>query len=147
MKFFTIEWWSSGCEDDSVFDKYQEYLSSVSTKLPKQLLLIQQEFTLHDANVKEIRSDYVNRIVTIILRGWDREFKEKIKYTLRFLGVEQFNQILPQDEYVESELGDLGYWEYEVLDMAVQMRMLFASGAEFEINFNEFEFTHDAVKA
>jgi hypothetical protein len=51
MKFFTSEWGSSGCEDDSVFDKYQEYLSSVSSKLPKQLLLIQQNFTLHDANV------------------------------------------------------------------------------------------------
>ncbi len=145
MKYFTSEWWSSGCEDESVFERYQEYLSSVSSQLPKNLLSIYNEFTLHDANVKEISSNYRDRSVTIRLNGWDLEFKEKIKYTLQFTDVEQFEQILPQEEYVESELGDLGYWEYEALGEITEMRMFFASGAEFTIKFRGFDFINEQI--
>ena len=147
MKYFTSEWWASGCDDETVFKKYHEYLSSISSDLPKRLLTIQNEFTLHDANVKEIHSSFADDSVTIKLLGWDRVFKERIAYTLRYSGVDRFEQILPQEEYVESELGDLGYWEYEYLGNSTEMRMLFASGAEFTIIFNGFNFIYETAGA
>jgi len=147
MKYFTSEWWGNGCEDETVFKKYQEYLDSVSSELPEQLITIQKEFTLHDSNIKEINSDFENGIVSIRLRGWDIAFEKEMEYSLLFSGVAEFKQFLPQQEYVESELGDLGYWEYEVVNEATEMRMLFASNAEFCVRFQGFEFTCNQIKA
>jgi hypothetical protein len=147
MKYFTSEWWSSGCEDETVFERYKEYLDSVAAKLPDQLISIQEKYTLHDSNLKEIKSNFESDSVSIRLRGWDIAFEKEIEYSLLFIGVTEFNQLLPQQEYVESELGDLGYWEYEVLNEGTEMRMLFASNAEFSIRFQGFEFTCKQIKA
>lgn len=61
------------------------------------------------------------------LRGWDVQLQNPTYYTLKFSGVTEFEQVLPQQEYVESELGDLGYWEIEALSPGIEIRMLFVS--------------------
>lgn len=73
--------------------------------------------------------------------GWDCKFQFPVRYQLQFLGVSRFEQIFPQADDVEQELGDLGYWEYEKLSQGIEMRMLFVSGAEFVILFSGFEFS------
>ena len=60
------------------------------------------------------------------------------------MGVTSFNQTSLQEG---SELGDLGYREYEILDGHIEMRMLFTSSARFNIVFNDFRFNYVQAKA
>jgi len=146
MKYFTSEWWSSGCEDESIVENYQKYYLSISSKLPNMLRSLEEEHTLHDANVKYIKSDLVNSVVIMSLRGWDISLNHQVIYELIFQGVAEFTQVFPQEGFVESELGDLGYWEYEVNDN-ITMKMLFSSGCQFTVVFDDFEFSNTPVKA
>ena len=144
MKYFTSEWWSSGCEDESVFKEYQEYYSSISEQLPADVRTLDQEHTLHDSNIESIDSDFENNLITINLKGWDRELNNPVKYEISFIGVNKFTQTLPLDE---NGFRDLGYWEYEAINNGIEMRMLFASSAEISIIFNDFRFSFEPIKA
>ncbi|NKF24265.1 hypothetical protein [Solimonas marina] len=141
MRYFTSEWWRSGGERD-VAVAYRSYLSSVTNQLPEAALALDREHTLHDAEVKRIQSDFSKGTVSLQLLGWNQAFNEKIRYSLHFSGVTAFEQAFPQEEYVESELGDLGYWEWEVVPTGTELRMLFASSAEFRIVFRALAFSH-----
>lgn len=141
MKYFTHEWWESGSDDDvSPFEAYVRYLDSVRAALPPQLMQLSDDYTLHDAEVKLIRSDFTERGVVMVFDGWDAPLQNPLRYELRFTGVSEFEQVLPQQAYVECELGDLGYWECELLQSAVEVRMLFVSYAQFRIVFKGFTF-------
>ena len=125
-----------------VFQRYESYLASVRSQLPPEIVALDAEHTLHDSEVKNIISDFNDRTVTMILNGWDQKLEYPVCYTLRFSGVSLFDQQLPQQEYVEAELGDLGYWEFEVFGSEIEMRMLFVSSAEFKVVFTGFTFEH-----
>lgn len=144
MKYFTTEWWASGGEDPPLlFQKYEAYLASVRSQLPPELVAFENTHTLHDSEVKNIVSDFNNRTVVIVLNGWNQKLEFPVRYTLKFSGVSMFEQKLPQQAYVEAELGDLGYWECEVLESAIEIRMLFVSSAEFRVVFTGFTFEHE----
>ena len=98
MKYFTSEWWSSGCEDESVFKEYQEYYSSISEQLPADIRTLDQEHTLHDSNIESIDSDFANNVIIINFKGWDRELNNPAKYKISFIGVTKFTQTLTLDE-------------------------------------------------
>lgn len=85
--------------------------------------------------LKKIISSFPQKTIQIEFRSWDTKLQNPIYYILLFSGVKEFEQLLPQQEYVESELGDLGYWEIEALSHGVEVRMLFVSAAEFKIIF------------
>ena len=144
MKYFTSEWWLKGCEDDTVSDRYQKYYSSISAQLPVDILTLDKKHTLHDSNIESIETDLTKNEITITLIGWDQEFNNQIKYELSFSQVEKFNQTLPVEE---NGYGDLGYWEYEIVEDSVEMRMLFATSAEIRIVFNGFKFNYQVCKA
>jgi hypothetical protein len=149
MKFFTHEWWMGfgDTNDMSVYGRYDSYLSSIIDKLPPELLKFHNNHTLHDAEVKKINSSFTQNTTQIEFLGWDIQFQNPIYYTLLFSGVKEFEQVLPQQEYVESELGDLGYWEFEALEQGIEMRMLFVSEAEFKITFEGFSFDYHQITA
>ena len=148
MKYFTPEWWSTGGEQAGIaFERYEAYLASVRAHLPPALVDLEAHHTLHDSEVKHVDCDFQIRSVAMRLNGWDRALQYPVHYCLRFLNVSLFEQVLPQQEYVESELGDLGYWECELLGSEVEVRMLFASDAEFRIRFQDFGFSHEQVTA
>ncbi|MBR7746853.1 hypothetical protein [Undibacterium baiyunense] len=143
MKYFTTEWWTNGGENsEALFQQYSSYLTSVYSRLPSELVAFDDEHTLHDSEVKSIVCDFEAKTVAIILNGWNQQFDCAIRYTIRFSGVTDFDQSLPQQEDVEAELGDFGYWEFEALDSATEVRMLFVSSAEFRIVFTGFTFEH-----
>jgi hypothetical protein len=143
MKFFTREWWEAGSENaEAVFEQYESYLSSIRESLPPSLIELEAEHTLHDAELKLLQCNVVERSVLLVFNGWNRELQYKVRYALKFTGVSFFEQMLPQQEYVESELGDLGYWECEFLHSQIEVRMLFVSSAEFRITFTGFTFEH-----
>jgi hypothetical protein len=142
MKYFTSEWWAGGCEGaDILFYKYNEYFNTIKASLPRPLVELEENHTLHDSEVKAITCDFKEKRVEIELLGWDFNNQFSVRYKLVFFGVSQFEQRLPQLDYVEQELGDLGYWEFELLTGKIEMRMLFASDAEFRIVFNGFDFS------
>jgi hypothetical protein len=148
MKYFTYEWWSSESPNaESVFKEYGNYLASIKEVLPKQLVIFESEYTLHDSEVKKVFCSFQNKEVVLEFLGWNFNLEYQVYYTLKFYGVVEFNQIFPQQEYVESELGDLGYWEIEAVNSGMEIRMLFASGAEFKIVFQDFSFIAKELKA
>lgn len=144
MKYFTKQWWEAGSQaPQEVFASYDAYFASIRDALPDALVELETLHTLHDSEVKNIACDFARRSVEIVLHGWDRELRNSIRYELHFGRVNSFDQTLPPEEYVESELGDLGYWECELVGNAVQVSMLFVSGAEFRLRFCDFSFTHE----
>jgi hypothetical protein len=148
MKYFTYEWWSNDSPNaESVFKEYGNYLASITDILPKEIVKLESEYTLHDSEVKKILCSFQNNEVVLEFLGWNLQLEYQVYYTLMFSGVSEFNQIFPQQEYVESELGDLGYWEIESVNSGVEVRMLFVSGAEFKIVFQDFSFIAKNTKA
>lgn len=147
MKYFTNEWRSGDCEDFSAFDRYDKYLESVAHLLPSNLMRFRSECTLHDSRVEKIACFLAQQLVHLELRGWDVPLEHPIYYRLRFSGVKEFEQVFPQGEFVESELGDLGYWEIEAVTQGTEVRMLFVSEAQFRIVFEGFSFEHEPISA
>lgn len=144
MKYFTKEWWQAGCPDANIlFQKYDAYLAQVKGSIPNELLKLHDDYTLHDAEVKRVLSDCSNRTIEFVLHGWNRELSAPLIYKLRFTEVSTFEQIFPQQEYVESELGDLGYWEIQALESELEVKMLFVSEAEFHLRFKGFSFVQE----
>lgn len=142
MKYFTKEWWFSDCEDKSVLEEYRNYYSSIFSKLPRQLCSFENEHTLHDAYVISTRSDFRSKDLIINLRGWDKEFNHPVIYEINFIGVSEFDQTFLHEDADNPGLGDLGYWEYELKDGCVEMRILFFSGTQFTITFSDFKFSY-----
>lgn len=148
MKYFTKEWWFGDAPDaDLVFEHYRAYISTVRDRLPAQLIDLYENHTLHDAEVKRIAMSATGGTVELELLGWDIELQNQVRYNLAFSGVTSFEQVFPEAEYVEQELGDLGYWECEHLGSETEMRMLFATEATFTVRFSDFSFKASAVMA
>lgn len=148
MKFFTKEWWFGNSPDaDLVVEKYLAYIATVRDFLPAQLMDLEENHTLHDSEVKRIAMSAVSGTVELELLGWDMGFQNQVRYSLNYSGVTLFEQVFPDAEYVEHELGDLGYWELEFLGSETEMRMLFATGATFTVRFSGFAFKASAVRA
>lgn len=143
MKFFTQAWWEAGCDNaGEVFRQYEAYLSGVREHLPPTLLELETQHTLHDAELKSLEVSGTEQTVLLVLNGWNRELQYRVRYTLRFTGVSRLAQQLPAEDFVEQELGDLGYWECEWLQPEVEVRMLFVSSATLTIRFTGFSFEH-----
>jgi hypothetical protein len=150
LKYFTIEWWANATDHaatEAVAKSYRDYYASIRAKLPSDLVLLDADYTLHDAKVMRIAGNFTEKNLEMFLDGWNQDFQIQTRYALRFSGLTSFDQQLPVAEHgrgtrVDPSLGDLGYWEYELVSEGVEMRMLFRSGAEFHITFKDFTFDH-----
>ena len=148
MKFFTKEWWfGDSVDDDSVFERYRDYISSVRDSLPEQLVDLHENHTLHDAEVKRMVMSATRGALQLELLGWDLALSNQIRYELTFSGVTWFDLALPEAEHVQREFGDLGYWECEYLGSEIEVRLLFATEATFTVRFSDFAFRACAVAA
>ncbi|NML28948.1 hypothetical protein [Zoogloea dura] len=148
MKFFTLEWWQSGCEAaPEVFARYDAHLSAIQPQLPPALVEFQSAFTLHDSEVKRVFCDFDRKLLVLELDGWDMNLTHPIYYTLTFSGVSVFEQQFPKEREFEAELGDLGYWEFDISAKGTEVRMLFVSSAEFRVVFTDFAFHHVSTEA
>ncbi len=141
MRYFTPEWWSSGCADTSRINAYRDHFESIIGALPPSILEFEERHTLHDSRLEAVVANYVDRSLTLRLSGWNRAFSQQVRYNLLFLDVASFEQNLPSGRDVESELGDLGYWEYAIEAQGIELRTLFASGAQFRVVFANARFT------
>lgn len=141
MKYFTYDRWMG--DDDSwetSLEDYWTYFKSVRTKLPKPLVELEEVYTLHDARVQSVVQNETSRTLIMVLDGWEKSLSNALRFTLIFSDVTNFTQNLDHPEQKLSELDDLGYTEIELFGSGIEMRMLFASSAEFSVTFSGFHF-------
>ena len=145
MKYFTKDWWFSDSEDaEAIFAAYDSYLSTIRDNLPASLLEFKELHTLHDAKV--VSCNFAGNDLTIEFSGWDITLNYPVRYILRFSGVSQFDQIFATPGS-QPEIGDLAYWEIELVNSSIRVNMLFVSTAEFNILFSGFSFSHELLRA
>ena len=141
MKYFTKEWWASGGEDERCIYAYSEYLDSVRGDLPSGVVDLIDNHTLHDSTLISIAVDVNRQTIEMITSGWDCKFANKLIYTLSFLGLTSFRMLAEdgvKENFEANGIGDLGYYEFEISpEHEVEARMLFSSGAEMIINFEQ----------
>ncbi len=122
MKYFTSEWWSQGCTDSAVVERYSAYYDSIKHRLPSALVEFEAKHSLHDARLVRTICNFAEKTVECEFCGWDQALTHQVGYSLVFSGAVALEQLLPEGRDVQSELGDLGYWEYEMLSDAIEMR-------------------------
>jgi len=147
MRYFTKEWWSNHPTDEAPIQAYQAYFASIVCHLPDPLVEFDRLHTLHDARIKSVTCAFNERVLEVSLTGWNVGFERQVSYVLRFGEVSRFEQVLPHGRDIDSELGDLGYWEFELSGERIEMRMLFASGAEFAVHFESFSYLASETEA
>jgi hypothetical protein len=142
VKYFTREWWSSGCADRAPVHAYLAHFKRISADLPPSVLEFEAHHTLHDARLETVSATYGERALAFSLSGWNQPLSQPVRYSVLFLGVASFEQHLPTGRDAGSELGDIGYWEYQIEPPHIELRILFAGGAEFRVLFGDVRFTH-----
>ena len=148
VKFFTREWWAGGCKNaQAIFERYNAYFQNIRSLLPPAFVEFETAHTLHAAELKHARCNFMARSVALVFDGWDVQLQHRVRYSLDFKGVSCFEQQLPQEPFVEVSLGPVGYWECAQLHAETELRMLFASGAQFRIVFTGFAFQHERREA
>ncbi len=149
MKFFTMDWWLNALrltrlEVERPFFEYDRHLEALGPRLPAACRELAPIERLHDARIVFIdqRTDghVVLKVATAEEDGSSREL------TLAYCGVlgVQWMRGGADDSTVGtpvlSDLGDLGYHEFDVDDQAdgtYVHRMLFATGWELEVRFGD----------
>ena len=145
MRFFTREWWGSAAQGPrDAFAAYELHFQAIKGVLPPDLVDLHAHHTLHDARVRHIEQDVAGRTLVLALDGWDQALEHRVRYTLSFSDVGLFERMHVPDGDEHPARDDLGYWECDVAGDAIEMRMLFASDAEYRIVFGDMVFAHAA---
>lgn len=137
MKYFTKEWWEDGEEDPSRVSAYRDYIASIIDKLPSDVALLAKGHLLHDASLTRIETLLNEARLKVSFIGWDEGFENRTKIEFCFFDVKDFGIYFSTDqEGVENGVGDVGYYEIELLEADfIEARMLFSSSTEMRIIF------------
>lgn len=141
MNFFSYEWWQSGCQDaDIVFARYRSHFDSIASQLSDSLRHFDASYTLHDSRLVTLNFKVGEKALCVNFDGWNRQLSEPMFYELTFGEIQSFEQKLPRGRKVDSEFGDLGYWELALVPSEIEFRFLFASSAEMQLCCRSFDF-------
>jgi hypothetical protein len=157
MKFFTMNWWLScqkpepqrrtpdaACGADAICspdEAYQRHLAGIRDRFPPQLVDLNERCVLREGVLREVASQSGNNALTLSATvddgsGWESEVE------LCYQNVSSF-RVLPWDGECPLRMagfGDVGYDELDVTRGGLLVhRLLFRSGIEFEITFQQFE--------
>ena len=151
MKYFTLSWWQKiqdfDCSDQIINeprDTYEIYYRSVRERLPKAIRLIEEKIYFSDANLINLLVNLNEKKLSlrVVTLGGDKPSRV---VELQYTGVSRFRTLDGKGESlpVSDGYGDIGYYEIEVLDNNVfEHRLLFSSGIEFSIVFNDVGLYH-----
>ncbi|MFC0019534.1 hypothetical protein [Roseibacillus persicicus] len=136
MKFFTLDWWSSACEDaDELFRKYQLFVADFFDRLPESYQRLHRDWSLHDSRLRVFKADYQHQTLDLHLDGHGFDEKDNTyferRFTLRYYDVRQITATSDPDRGLPGPngYGDLGYDEIELLSSGdLEHRILFSSG-------------------
>lgn len=147
MKFFTLAWWSSACEDsDALFRKYQVFVADFFDRLPDSYQRLHRDLSLHDSRLRRFDADYRHQTLEIHLDGHgfdrtDNSYFER-KFTLRYYDVKQVLTVSDPQQGLPGPhgYGDLGYDEIELLSSGeLEHRLLFSSGIVLTVRHGGFK--------
>ena len=135
MKYFSRDWWAAGGEDHDPASAYTAYIASIKDKLTSGFARLAEGHLLHDASLSRMVSTPDEKQLTMSFIGWDKAFENRRHIELCFNDVRSLNIDFPFEQNSgESGMGDLGYYEIELLKAGfVEVRMLFSSSTEIQI--------------
>jgi len=122
-------------------DSYNVYYRSIRQRLPKAIKLLEEKIYLSDANLLKMligidSKQVLLRVITLGGNAPSRVLEVCYRGVSRFKPIAVRGKALPGP----SGFGDLGYYEIELLDGGFwEHRLLFSSGLELSIIFNEIE--------
>jgi hypothetical protein len=142
MKYMTLAWWNSlqqrggGAEKNAPLMAYKAHYDKIEKSLTASLSKFLASVRLHDANFRGLKSDPANHSVTLNL--WIDEKPVALVYS----GVSHFEIIYQPGQGLRAseEFGDLGYDEVDVKGKKFEHRLLFSTGVEFVVEFDQFQF-------
>ena len=152
MKYFTPDWWALNVKNtDAAVSDYWRYVDTIRPRLTPSLRTLLDEVSLHDSKVRRFHVDVSNRTVLMILHGftdpWSPDGQTERRFELRYEGaisVESANEGGWVSEHLDDS--DLGYCEIELLPNGYwEHRMLFASGVELAIRFQELSLKYEPL--
>lgn len=146
MKYLTLDWWNGIQEDtnnNDPFELYEKYYQSIEEQLPTAFIQLHSEVYLHDGNLKSIKFTSCNSELQIIIDADDGNGNLR-KITLDYTGVTQYISHSDQEKGLPGPLGygDLGYHEVELLENCLEHRVLFSSGIEIQVQFNDLQLSY-----
>jgi hypothetical protein len=142
-----MDWWLSFQDSknagaaQSAFDAYRQHLATIRDRFPAQLLDIDERSVLHDGVVRGIISAYSSHTLNLSATVDDGSGGAS-EIELCYQGVRSFRVLPWSGDWLppRAGFGDMGYAELDVTgDGDLLHRILFSSGIEIEIKFQQFE--------
>ena len=148
MKYFSLDDWlaDQAVSGDSshtlkAVNDYKAYLDSVTDRLPPDFVLLTKTICIHDANLRELDVDLLQRRVMAKLDAGDITMRERRVVRLHYEDVLRVSSTSDPTKGLPGPhgYGDLGNDEIEVLEGGrYEHRLLFSSGIEVAITFQRF---------
>jgi hypothetical protein len=117
---------------------YAAHLATIRDRLPPDLLATEQEVSLHDSRLRNLRLEIADGLLTLDLQSYSGEKLLGLVYE----GVERFESLADPDIGLlgPAGYGDLGYSEVDILpNGAFEHRLLFSTGIELRVAFRGFK--------
>ena len=148
MKYFTLDLWISNQSLDEdhnvvpVAEEYARHLDAIRGRLPPELVRMLETLTLHDSRLRELSVNLGQRHVAITFNAADNTGEKAVDVRLHYGGVDQVTSTADPLRGLAGPhgYGDLGYDELDVADNKLEHRLLFSTGIELTIRFEEFRF-------
>lgn len=143
MRFFTLDWRHGiqSLESPDVFDDYQIHFDRIRDRLPRSLIQLHQEVSLHDANVTSMTTLFDTEVFQIQLLGFTSKGSAR-RIQLDYSGVTAIRVLIGSPLGGPTGFGDLGYCEVHVADAELlEHDLLFSSGIELQITFADLQLT------
>ena len=137
MRFLTWDWWKGSLEDEEFearLVEFRAHLDGIQTRLPKDLSVLFDKFSLHDGSLTDFDYNPAERSLVILVDGWNSFNGDyRVFYKLSFRGVEQATF----SSSVElAELKTIGYYEADISpEGSITLDILFWKGIELHITF------------
>jgi len=139
MRFFTPEW-LAGDLDDEDFERagalYEQRLSEIRVSLPTSVRQFVSDVSLHDGLVRRAEADTDRFRLVVRVGDLQRGYSD---LDVRYSNV-QFLRGIPSTEDALNSHEEIVCDEFDVAENSIEHRLLFASGEEFLVRFQDLDF-------
>jgi hypothetical protein len=145
MKFRTYEYWCKLQEfsaDPEAVENYRRHLDSIADRVPADLLRVERQNALHDSVLRTAVVNMAEGRARLELDG-DDGHGEYADIIIEYTEVKDFAILCDNRGAMGGPggLGDLGYSEVHVVGRHLEHRLLFSTGTEIRILFEEIRMT------
>jgi len=146
MKYFTLDWWNGVQEFENAKDPhsaYEKYFESVKADLPVSFRQLHAGSLLHDGDLVMLKYCGVDGLLDMKINNDDGKGNLR-EVLLNYCGVTLFESCSIQEKGLPGPLGygDFGFDEVEILENCFEHRMIFSSGIEINIRFDDMKLSY-----